>query len=72
MDSGSFQGCRTVHPPRCYLLQLKSGMDMNKAKCFGSPEYMEMVWRKLSLQQRVLELGYNFIFTARMICVNIF
>jgi hypothetical protein len=24
---------------------------------------VELVWAKLSLQQRVLELGYNFLFT---------
>jgi hypothetical protein len=64
MDARGFEGCKAVHP-HCYLLQLKSGMDMNKAKWFGSPEYVELVWRKLSLQQSVLELGYNFIYTAR-------
>jgi hypothetical protein len=63
-DVRGLEGCKAVHP-HYYLLQLKSGMDMNKAKWFGSPEYVELVWRKLSLQQSVLELGYNFIYTAR-------
>jgi hypothetical protein len=26
--------------------------------------YLEIVWVKLSLQQRVLELGYNYLFTV--------
>jgi hypothetical protein len=63
VDAGSFSGCKAVHP-HCYLLEVKS-MDMNRAKTFGTPEYVEMIWLKLSIQQRVLELGYNFLFTAR-------
>ncbi|CAO2167542.1 unnamed protein product [Urochloa humidicola] len=61
VDDGSFRGCKAVHP-HCYLLQVKS-LDMNRAKSFGSREYIEMIWLKLSIQQRVLELGYNFLFT---------
>ncbi|KAG2602976.1 uncharacterized protein At1g28695-like [Panicum virgatum] len=61
VDAGSFRGCKAVHP-HCYLLEVKS-MDMNMAKTFGTREYVEMIWLKLSIQQRVLELGYNFLFT---------
>jgi hypothetical protein len=64
VDSGGFEGCKAAHP-HCYLLELKSSMDMSRAKWFGSPEYVELVWRKLSLQQHVLERGYNFIYTVR-------
>jgi len=28
-------------------------------------EFLELVWLKLSFQQRILELGYSFLFTAR-------
>jgi hypothetical protein len=38
---------------------------MTSAKPFMSPDYLELVWTKLVFQQRVLELGYNFLFTAR-------
>ncbi|KAF8755687.1 hypothetical protein HU200_011154 [Digitaria exilis] len=61
VDAGAFRGCKAVHP-HCYLLEVKS-MDMNRAKTFGSREYVEMTWLKLSIQLRVLELGYNFLYT---------
>ncbi|GJM92049.1 hypothetical protein PR202_ga08476 [Eleusine coracana subsp. coracana] len=48
VDSGGFEGCKAVHP-HCYLLEIKS-MNMSRAKWFGSKEYMELVWLKLSLQ----------------------
>ncbi|XP_062206282.1 uncharacterized protein At4g15970-like [Phragmites australis] len=38
-------------------------MDMSNAKWFGTKEYLELVWLKLSFQQRILELGYNFLYT---------
>jgi len=66
VDAGSFRGCKAVHP-HCYLLKVKS-MDMNMAKTFGTREYVEMIWLKLSIQQRVLELGYNFLFTVTRRC----
>ncbi|WVZ67639.1 LOW QUALITY PROTEIN: hypothetical protein U9M48_016690 [Paspalum notatum var. saurae] len=70
VDAGSLSGCRALHP-HCYLLEVKSGMDMNRARTFGTREYVEMIWLKLSVQQRVLELGYNFLFTARsMTCLH--
>ena len=27
-------------------------------------DYLDLVWSKLKLQQRILELGYNFLFTV--------
>jgi hypothetical protein len=62
VDAAALRGCKAVHP-HCYLLEVKA-MDMNRAKSFGTPEYVEMIWLKLSIQQRVLELGYNFLFTV--------
>ncbi|KAJ1286851.1 hypothetical protein BS78_03G383800 [Paspalum vaginatum] len=61
VDAGGFDGCKAVHP-HCYLLEVKN-MDMSNARSFGSREYMELVWLKLSFQQRILELGYNFLYT---------
>jgi hypothetical protein len=29
-----------------------------------SKSYLELVWSKLSLQQRVLQLGYNYLYTV--------
>jgi hypothetical protein len=32
-----------------------------------SKDYLELVWTKLTFQQTILELGYNFLFTVKMI-----
>uniref|UniRef100_A0A0E0JSW7 Nucleotide-diphospho-sugar transferase domain-containing protein n=1 Tax=Oryza punctata TaxID=4537 RepID=A0A0E0JSW7_ORYPU len=61
VDPAAFDHCRAVHP-HCYHLKVKS-MDLSSANNFMSETYVELVWTKLSLQQRVLELGYNFLFT---------
>ncbi|XP_037416858.1 uncharacterized protein At1g28695-like [Triticum dicoccoides] len=42
---------------RCVAVNLTS------AARFVSKQYLELVWTKLELQQRVLELGYNLLFT---------
>ncbi|XP_062208709.1 uncharacterized protein At4g15970-like [Phragmites australis] len=61
LDARGFDRCKAVHP-HCYLLEVTS-VDMSSAKPFMSKDYMELVWTKLTFQQRVLELGYNFLFT---------
>ncbi|XP_062208710.1 uncharacterized protein At4g15970-like [Phragmites australis] len=61
LDPSGFDRCKAKHP-HCYLLQVTS-VDMSSAKGFMSKDYLELVWTKLTLQQRVLELGYNFLFT---------
>ena len=63
LDARGFERCKAVHP-HCYFLNATS-VDMSSAKPFMSPDYLELVWTKLTFQQRVLELGYNFLFTAR-------
>jgi hypothetical protein len=64
VDDAGFAHCKAVHP-HCYLLEVRS-MDLSSDSKFMSEAYVELVWTKLSLQQRVLELGYNFLFTVRM------
>ncbi|KAG2602969.1 hypothetical protein PVAP13_5KG729864 [Panicum virgatum] len=61
VDAGGFDRCRAVHP-HCYRLEVKSA-NVSAANRFLSKGYLEIVWAKLSLQQRVLELGYNYLFT---------
>jgi len=61
LDARGFERCKAVHP-HCYFLNATS-VDMSSAKPFMSPDYLELVWTKLTFQQRVLELGYNFLFT---------
>ena len=64
VDAGGFDRCRAVHP-HCYRLEVKSA-NVSAANRFLSKGYLELVWAKLSLQQRVLELGYNYLFTVGM------
>ncbi|KAL6840411.1 hypothetical protein ACP4OV_030221 [Aristida adscensionis] len=61
LDPRGFERCKAVHP-HCYLLRVTS-VDMSSPKRFRSRDYLELVWTKLTFQQRVLELGYNFLFT---------
>ncbi|KAL5227352.1 hypothetical protein ABZP36_015617 [Zizania latifolia] len=61
VDAGGFDRCKAVHP-HCFLLEVKSA-NISSANRFMSKGYLELVWAKLSFQQPVLELGYNFLFT---------
>ncbi|PNT73480.1 uncharacterized protein At4g15970 isoform X2 [Brachypodium distachyon] len=61
LDPTGFGRCNVVHP-YCYLLEVKTA-NLTSATRFMSKEYLELVWSKLSFQQRVLELGYNFLYT---------
>ncbi|CAO2181914.1 unnamed protein product [Urochloa humidicola] len=61
VDAGGFHRCRAVHP-HCFLLEVTSA-NVSAANHFLTKGYLELVWTKLSLQQRVLELGYNYLFT---------
>ncbi|PAN26811.1 hypothetical protein PAHAL_5G040100 [Panicum hallii] len=63
MDEGAFRRCRAVHP-HCHLLRPeKEGLDLSGAKSYMTKDYLDLVWSKLKLQQRILELGYNLLFT---------
>ncbi|XP_047053418.1 uncharacterized protein At1g28695-like [Lolium rigidum] len=64
LDAGAFERCRAVHP-HCYLLPPLAGnsSDLSEEKVFMSKDYIDLVWSKVRLQQRILELGYNFLFT---------
>ena len=64
MDEGAFRRCRAVHP-HCHLLRPEEGLDLSGAKSYMTKDYLDLVWSKLKLQQRILELGYNLLFTAR-------
>ena len=65
MDEGAFRRCRAVHPHCHLLLPEKEGLDLSGAKGYMTKDYLDLVWSKLKLQQRILELGYNLLFTAR-------
>ncbi|KAJ3669210.1 hypothetical protein LUZ60_011160 [Juncus effusus] len=61
LDPNAFQRCKTVHR-FCYFLKVE-GANFTTEKVFMSKEYIDLVWSKVRLQRRILELGYNFLFT---------
>ncbi|WVZ61265.1 hypothetical protein U9M48_011167 [Paspalum notatum var. saurae] len=65
MDAAAMKRCQeALRHPHCYLYTpVPPGLDLSSAKFFLSPEYLELVWSKLRLQRRVLQLGYSFLFT---------
>jgi hypothetical protein len=64
MDPTAMARCRAVHR-HCYLYTaVPGGVNFTSAKAFLSKDYLELVWSKLKLQRRVLQLGYNFLFTV--------
>ncbi|TVT97267.1 hypothetical protein EJB05_57491, partial [Eragrostis curvula] len=62
LDPAGFEHCKAKHP-HCYLLVNVTSANLGSAKRYMSRDYLELVWTKLTFQQRVLELGYNFLFT---------
>ncbi|XP_051220754.1 uncharacterized protein At4g15970-like [Lolium perenne] len=64
VDAAAYHHCLRVHP-HCYLLKAtaRTSMNLSSANDFMSDAYLELVWAKLEVQQRVLQLGYNFLFT---------
>lgn len=63
MDAAAHARCQAVHR-HCYHYTIPGlHIDFTSAKFFGSKDWLELVWSKLKLQRRILELGYGFLFT---------
>ncbi|XP_072965568.1 uncharacterized protein At4g15970-like isoform X2 [Typha angustifolia] len=60
MDPKAYERCKSLHP-YCYPLKLEK--DLSSAKSYMTKDYLDLVWQKIKLQQRILELGYNLLFT---------
>uniref|UniRef100_A0A453GBX2 Nucleotide-diphospho-sugar transferase domain-containing protein n=1 Tax=Aegilops tauschii subsp. strangulata TaxID=200361 RepID=A0A453GBX2_AEGTS len=60
-DPGALALCEAVHP-HCYLLQVMAA-GVSSANGFLTRSYLELVWSKLTFQHRVLQLGYNYLYT---------
>ncbi|CAL5087470.1 unnamed protein product [Urochloa decumbens] len=70
VDAAAFSRCQQTHP-LCYALpvttnnQSASTTAANYAseQRYMAGDYLEMMWRRNRFQARVLDLGYNFVFT---------
>jgi Nucleotide-diphospho-sugar transferase len=63
LDAKAYQRCKSLHP-YCYFLR-QEGLDLSEAQSYMKNVYLDLVWSKLKLQQRILELGYNLLFTVK-------
>ncbi|KAJ3709142.1 hypothetical protein LUZ61_012847 [Rhynchospora tenuis] len=61
LDPNALNHCTAAHP-HCYPLTV-DGKNFTSEKVFMSSDYIDLVWSKVKLQRRILELGYNFLFT---------
>ncbi|KQK12126.1 uncharacterized protein At4g15970 [Brachypodium distachyon] len=61
MDPAALALCSAVHE-HCYLYTMPN-LNFTSEKLFLSKDYLELVWSKLKLQRKILELGYSFLFT---------
>ncbi|KAF3438334.1 hypothetical protein FNV43_RR21096 [Rhamnella rubrinervis] len=60
LDEKAYNRCLTLHP-HCY--NLVTGNNSTREAFFMTPEYLEIVWRKIHIMATILEKGYNFVFT---------
>uniref|UniRef100_A0A1J3JUF8 Nucleotide-diphospho-sugar transferase domain-containing protein n=3 Tax=Noccaea caerulescens TaxID=107243 RepID=A0A1J3JUF8_NOCCA len=61
LDPKAFERCSQLHL-NCYQIET-SDADFSGDKAYNTPDYVKMMWRRIELLIRVLEMGFNFIFT---------
>lgn len=64
LDEKAHEKCLQVHP-HCFRLTT-SGVDFAAEKHFMSEDYLDMMWRRIKFLGDVLELGYSFVFSVRI------
>ena len=61
-DPGALALCQAVHP-HCYLHEVTSA-NVSSPNRFMTKSYLELIWARLEVPQRILQLGYNYLFTV--------
>ncbi|XP_024529026.1 uncharacterized protein At4g15970-like [Selaginella moellendorffii] len=61
LDEVAYRRCRDIHS-FCFVLKTP-GVDFRGEKFFRSSDYLKMMWSRIDFLRRVLELGYNFVFS---------
>ncbi|XP_020088404.1 uncharacterized protein At4g15970-like [Ananas comosus] len=61
MDRKAYDRCRSFHN-LCFFLKVE-GVNFTSDKVYMSKDYLKMMWSRNKLQGRILEMGYNFLFT---------
>ncbi|KAJ4834561.1 hypothetical protein Tsubulata_023723 [Turnera subulata] len=62
LDQKAHNRCLAIHP-HCYALNT-TGQDFEHEAYFMTPDYLEMMWKRIDFLASVLEMGYNFVFTV--------
>ena len=62
MDEKAYSRCSTLQL-HCYQFPTR-GVNFTNEAYFMSPNYVEMVGRKIELLSEVLQMGYSFVFTV--------
>ncbi|EPS64402.1 hypothetical protein M569_10379, partial [Genlisea aurea] len=63
-DEAAFEYCSNMSTPlHCYYFEIEGADDLSDDASFMTPNYFEIVWKKIVVLGNVLELGYNFLFT---------
>ncbi|XP_072992184.1 uncharacterized protein At4g15970-like isoform X1 [Typha latifolia] len=60
VDPKAFERCKSLHP-HCYYLKMEG--NFTSEKFFMSKDYLDLMWSRNRFQKKILELGYNFLFT---------
>ena len=62
LDEKAYNHCLVIHP-HCYHLRT-AGINFSGDAFFMTPDYLQMMWRRIEFLAVVLEKGYNFVFTV--------
>ncbi|XP_074277338.1 uncharacterized protein At4g15970-like [Silene latifolia] len=64
LDDKAYARCQIASlVSHCYFLQTNRSSELAGPANFMTPNYLDLLWKRLAFLQNVLELGYNFIFT---------
>jgi hypothetical protein len=61
VDAKAQERCAQAHP-LCYALDV-GGANLTSEQRYMARDYLDMMWRRVRFQGRVLELGYSFVLT---------
>lgn len=65
LDQKAYSFCMKLHP-HCYALTTH-GVDFSGEAYFMTADYLKMMWTRIDFLRTVLDLGYSFVFTVRVL-----
>lgn len=73
LDDKAFGRCLTSLPHgHCFQLRTKSGNNFTSEAFFMSSGYLDMMWTRIHFLSSVLQMGYSFVFTVRIIFYHLY